>query len=371
MNHMRETQKICNITDDVTKIRYKIIYRRSADRFEIWTQFHDESGRLRRNRITFSEAITVESDKDKTIAFVNDYLVANHINIYEDSGYNPKAVKYRHNNESKPVQERKIPNPIFEKHECKDLDQLFTLWQKAHSKEPDDIWELTRGTAKNISKVHFRRDGIIDEEVFRKEKNKILFISSEANDDEYSAKLNGSPSTVDDYINYHINRYDDWKGKMRERLSELYKVLSHTDRKSLENPDAALHFAVMDINKRGGRSVIGNDSHIENYCKQYAAFIRKEIEIINPDIVAIIGRNLFNMNLHGKYLGGIKENNKDYFVIKNKKVPILSLWQTSYYQGRCEVEIGYEDNKIIGKQVAKASDEMRKYGLLTSGSESD
>ena len=135
MNHMRETQKICNITDDVTKIRYKIIYRRSADRFEIWTQFHDESGRLRRNRITFSEAITVESDKDKTIAFVNDYLVANHINIYEDSGYNPKAVKYRHNNESKPVQERKIPNPIFEKHECKDLDQLFT--QTSHTEIGD------------------------------------------------------------------------------------------------------------------------------------------------------------------------------------------------------------------------------------------
>lgn len=363
MNRMQETQKICNIIDDVTKIRYKIIYRRSADRYEIWTQFYDGSGRLRRNRITFSEAISVESDKDKTIEFVNDYLVANHINIYEDSDYRSKTVKHRHNKKSESVQERNNPNSIFVKHECKDLDQLFALWQKVQSEEPDEIWELTRGSAKNISKVHFRRDGIIDEEVFRKEHTKILFISSEANDDEYSAKLNTSPNTVDDYINYHINRHDDWKGRMRERLSELYKVLSHTDRKSLENPDAALHFAVMDINKRGGRSVIGNDSHLENYCKQYAPFIRKEIEIINPDIVAIIGQNLFDMNLHGKYLGAIKENHKDYFVIKNKKIPILSLWQTSYYQGKGEVAIGYEDNRIVGKQVSKALEEMKKYGL--------
>ena len=53
---------------------------------------------------------------------------------------------------------------------------------------------------------------------------------------EYSAKDNNSPSTVDDYISYHVSRHDDWKGKMRERLSELYKVLSHTDRKKPGKP---------------------------------------------------------------------------------------------------------------------------------------
>ena len=63
----------------MTKIRYKIIYRSSSDRYEIWTQFRDESGKLRRNRITFEEAIASESDKDRTIAYVKDYLVANFI----------------------------------------------------------------------------------------------------------------------------------------------------------------------------------------------------------------------------------------------------------------------------------------------------
>lgn len=108
---------------------------------------------------------------------------------------------------------------------------------------------------------------------------------------------------------------------------------------------------------------LGNGYHVENYCRQYASFIRKEIEIIHPDIVAIIGLNLFNMNLHGKYLGGIKEDGRDYFVLNNKKLPILRLWQTSYYQGRCQTAKGYEDNRIIGKQVTKALEEMRRYGL--------
>ncbi len=357
-----ETQKICNITDYVTKIRYKVIYRSSADRYEIWTQFRDDLGKLHRNRITFVEAISVEADKDKTIAYVNDYLVANHINIYEDK-QNKCNVGSRQSAQKANGPQKIIPVHTFEKHDCKDLEQLFKEWRKAQSEEPDDIWKLTKGTAVNISKDHFRRDGIIDEEIFRREKTKILFISSEANDDEYSAKYNDSPSTVDDYISYHLSRHDDWKGKMRERLSELYKVLSHTERNSMDNPDAALHFAVMDINKRGGGALVANDNHIENYCKQYASFIRNKIEIINLDIVAIIGTNLYNMDLHGKYLGAIKDGDKDYFVIDGKSVPILSLWQTAYYQGRCGVAKGYEDNKIIGKQVAKVLDEMRKYGV--------
>lgn len=47
----------------------------------------------------------------------------------------------------------------------------------------------------------------------------------------------------------------------------------------------------------------------------------------------------------------------------SKKVPILRLWQTSYFQGKCECAIGYEDNITIGKQVTRAQQEMKKYQL--------
>ena len=77
------------------------------------------------------------------------------------------------------------------------LEQLFMEWEYAQENESDFSWERTRG-GKNITKSHFRRDGIIDEAVFSKEKRKVLFISNEANDDEYSAKSNPKPSNIDD-----------------------------------------------------------------------------------------------------------------------------------------------------------------------------
>lgn len=61
------------------------------------------------------------------------------------------------------------------------LEQLFIEWEYAQENEPNFLWEQTRG-GKNITKSHFRRDGIIDESVFSKEKRKVLFISNEAND---------------------------------------------------------------------------------------------------------------------------------------------------------------------------------------------
>ena len=361
MNEKQETLKICNIVDDSTHIRYKIIYRRSANRYEIWSQFYDDSGKLHRNRITSNEAVAVELDCEKTIAYVKEYLVAQHINIYDGKIKARKVKNKRYVNEDFSKDTYKATH--FESHDCKDLEQLFSLWQRAQADESEESWELTKGSAINITREHFRRDGIIDNDIFQQEDRKILFISSEANDDAYSAKTTVSPSTIDDYIKYHVCRHDDWKGKMRERLSEIYKVISHKDRYSISNPDAALHFSVMDINKRGGGALIGNDNHVEHYCKAYASFIREEIEIINPDVVAIVGTNLFRANLHGKYLGAITDGGRDYFIIDEKKVPILSLWQTSYYQGKCNVAKGYEDNRIIGKQVSRALQEMRRYDL--------
>ena len=95
------------------------------------------------------------------------------------------------------------------------LEQLFVRWEREQEIETDLSWKLTRG-GKNITKGHFRRDGIIDEAVFAKEKRKTLFISNEANDDEYSAKTNAKPNNVDDYQRYYETGYDDWLGKMRE-----------------------------------------------------------------------------------------------------------------------------------------------------------
>ena len=220
------------------------------------------------------------------------------------------------------------------------LEQLFVQWEREQENEIDSSWQLTRG-GKNITKSHFRRDGIIDESIFAKETRKTLFISNEANDDEYSAKTNAKPNNVDDYRRYYETGYDDWLGKMRERTSALYKIVAGIGRTEMSDSDAALHYAVMDLNKRGGGSDVKSASHIEEYCKHYQDFIKREIEIITPDVVVWLGTKTYDMELHFKYLGAKCEQDKRYFIINQKKVPILRMWHTSYIYGHIEPLPGY------------------------------
>ena len=241
------------------------------------------------------------------------------------------------------------------------LEQLFAEWEYAQENEPDDSWELTRG-GKNITKSHFRRDGIIDEAVFEAEKRKVLFISNEANDDEYSAKHNSKPSNIDDYRKYYETGYDDWRGKMRERTSAIYKVITGIGINEMSDSDAAIYYAVMDINKRGGGADVRGAFHILEYCRYYKEFIKKEIEIINPDVTVWLGTKTYDMDLHVKCLGAVQTGDKRYFLIGGKKIPILRMWHTSYYQGRIEPLKGYS-NKIIGKLCAKCREEMKRYNL--------
>ena len=242
------------------------------------------------------------------------------------------------------------------------LEQLFIEWEYAQENEPDFSWERTRG-GKNITKSHFRRDGIIDEAVFSKEKRKVLFISNEANDDEYSAKFNQKPSNIDDYRKYYETGCDDWLGKMRERTSAIYKVVAEIGINEMSDSDAAIHYAVMDLNKRGGGADVKGALHIYEYCKYYKEFIKKEIEIINPDVVVWLGTKTYDIDLHINFLGAKQIGGKIYFVIDDKQVPIFRMWHTAYYQGKIEPLQGYS-NRIIGKLCAKCREEMKRYKLL-------
>ena len=209
------------------------------------------------------------------------------------------------------------------------IERLFEEWKAAQEQESDDSWRLTRG-GKNITKKHFREDGIIDDETFKHEKRKVLFISNEANDDEYSAKTNINPSNIDDYRRYYETGYDDWLGKMRERTSAIYKVVAGIAINEMSDSEAAIHYAVMDLNKRGGGADVKGAEHIEAYCRYYKDFIRKEIEIINPDIVIWLGTKTYDMDLHKRYLGAKSVGVKRNFLIDGKQVPILRMRHKSY-----------------------------------------
>ena len=95
MNKIPETQKMCRIDDPITKIGYKIIYRASKDRYEIWTQYKDQNGKLLRNRVTYDEAVRREHDLESPIDYVREYLVGKHVRFYDDGTWKRFGEKNR------------------------------------------------------------------------------------------------------------------------------------------------------------------------------------------------------------------------------------------------------------------------------------
>lgn len=244
------------------------------------------------------------------------------------------------------------------------LKELFSRWEKRQDSEPDDLWKVTNGGNANISRSHFRRDGIIDEPTFEKERIKVLFISNEANDDQYSAASRTRTDTVRDFREYHLTGRDDWKGMMRLRVSALYKVITGQDPDVMTDSEAALHYAVMDLNKRGGGSDIHGGSHLKAYCLEYRDFIRREIDIIDPDIIAWLSIASFQSDIPESCLGAYGERGRKYLRLESGKVcPILGLWHTSYIGSSIEPLEGYRDIRV-GRQAAKCLLEMERYGLI-------
>lgn len=155
-----EAKKICNITDSVTKIRYKIVYKKTPNRYEIYTQFKDEKGVLRRNRILFKEAIAVESDLEKTIAYVNDFLVANHINIYEDKNYVFNDRSHRRKKMVKPLPDDCSEDERINHAHSMDIEDLRLIAEMC-SNHKEVVIEKSKGRYRNtyIAEYSKRRAG--------------------------------------------------------------------------------------------------------------------------------------------------------------------------------------------------------------------
>lgn len=254
-----------------------------------------------------------------------------------------------------------------------ELESLFQEWKNQQAQEPDENFKYTKGDTIHITKNYFCKDGIINESIFEQSKVKVLFITNESNDD----SIQKDNSTLDrrvDFTDYYESHKDNWDGKLRERVCALYKVItednpSFTDYYDNNAYEAARSFAFMNINKRGGLRTIkdsnetfGKANHIEEYCKIYHSYMKREIEIINPDIIVWLGVETYDMGIPVKYLDAYRKNDKVYMRINNKEIPILRMWHTSYYRAKNKPMDKFQ-NKTIGKLAAKLYDELRKYAI--------
>lgn len=244
------------------------------------------------------------------------------------------------------------------------LKELFEEWKNVQSIEDNEIFKRTKGDTQNISKTTFCEDGIIDEDIFENPKEnpiKVLFITNEPNSDNEDAG-----SRIAAFNNYYNSedKIDNWRGKLREKTCALYKAIV----KNYKVPEwrVARNFAFMNINKRGGNNTIADSNndknHIEEYCRQYKDFIRKEIDIINPDIIVWMGITTYNMNLYKKYLGA-KEKKSGQFYIDN--IPILKIDHPSYAHTLSKDIKPNENfkNTTLGRLAAKIEEELKKYDL--------
>lgn len=182
------------------------------------------------------------------------------------------------------------------------LDKFFQEWEIAQVKEVEEYenkrcknksesylkkYEKNKKLIKLDTRRSFTRDGIVDEKEWNKGE-KLLFILKEANIEAKlgDKELNGSVRADDDLEGKFWFKYQIINGKINRRraifrrLEKIGKIYSGKMDFSLKS------VAYMNINKRGGLSCAKEDI-IEGYFNQYKTQIMKEIEIINPSMVAI------------------------------------------------------------------------------------
>lgn len=247
----------------------------------------------------------------------------------------------------------------MKKSKTNQLEKLFIKWKDKQVNESEKDWKKTKGTTKYVSKSYFCEDGIIDEKVFEKEKIKVLFITNEANDDINGLDENIDSSRVKAFKEYHDVKKDDWKGKLRERVCAIYKVIINNY--DLHEYEVSYNFAFMNLNKRAGTKKI-TDKHIERYVELYKDEIISEIQIINPDIIVWLGINTYYLN---QYLDAYLEDKRCYMNINSKRVPILRMPHTSYAFTLKDKPMDKFENKINGKLATRIQKELERFGIRT------
>lgn len=146
-----------------------------------------------------------------------------------------------------------------------------------------DLWE-----EKFPTEVHFNKDGIISKEHWEKSDVKVLFILKETN----NARQN-----IVDAISRALTTTSSgwWKGKVLRRVGRMAHGLTNYTGEVPNFNDAKLHgknstwnIAYINMRKTAGgpkTNKISFNRHVE----EYAPYIRKQIELINPTIVVLGG----------------------------------------------------------------------------------
>lgn len=183
---------------------------------------------------------------------------------------------------------------------CTALDELFDLWRKKEGHE------------------FFCIDGFIDEETFKEQEKRVLFIAKESNVSKGTDK--------DFFWLQDVANGADPKILSRRILIMTNALFSNdfeTVKKDRDSYNILEKIAYMNINKRGGGSRT-NAKELQAYATDYKEYIKREIELIDPHFIVCCGKLVYEIITN--ILGAKIDNSKvievyhpSYFFISDKK----------------------------------------------------
>lgn len=175
-----------------------------------------------------------------------------------------------------------------------EIENLFAEWQALQQKESDEEY-LTYG-ASEIAKDSFTYDGVINPPEYAKQGTKYLFISKESNieneKDQRPFRSDGDNFWLRDVCLQKEKPQKPKPSMFSNRLAMFANAIYSLDFESVNKCHDVLNkVAFMNLNKRGGLSG-SKGKTITEYTKKYAGFIKREIDMIKPDIIICCGSGL-------------------------------------------------------------------------------
>lgn len=193
-----------------------------------------------------------------------------------------------------------------------EIENLFAQWQARQLKEPDE--EYLKYGPPEIAKDSFTYDGVINLPEYVKQDTKYLFISKESNIENNEAQ----PPYRSDGDNFWLRDVCLQKPKPQKtkpsmflnRLAMFANAIYSLDFERVNKCHDVLNkVAFMNLNKRGGLS--GSKwKTISGYTQKYACFIKREIDMVEPDIIICCGSGLRDL------LGKIGVSSPQYTIIE-------------------------------------------------------
>lgn len=227
------------------------------------------------------------------------------------------------------------------------LDELFIAWKEFQTN--DGLYNVFNKYCKNIAPTAFAGDGIVDNVIFQKTGYKVLYILNESNADAYvDITSDQSKWSFDSNFRDFAKSGEKWKPSyLLTKICEMQRIILQNELGVKINiQQSALAFAVMNLNKRGGGKQISG-SYLKEYFKPYVEkhtdFIKKEVEIINPDLIVWCGTNTYSL--------------KGYVLPDIYKKKTFLMWHPSYTR----ISKGHPQSKNCISEAATHNAIIRKY----------